>query len=148
MLLTFVTALSFAYPAKAQEINGTPGSPSATIAIPGNQLPPPPVPFGGVIKENATDSTPYWPPRVVPPKGAPNILLIMTDDQGLRHFEHVWRGHPDARDGSDRGGGIALHAVPFHRALLANTGGADHRAQPSFSWLRRGWGIVNRLSGL
>ena len=24
----------------------------------------------------------YWPPRIVPPKGAPNVLLIMTDDQG------------------------------------------------------------------
>jgi arylsulfatase len=40
------------------------------------------MPFGGVIKEAAPDSKPYWPPRVVPPKGAPNILLIMTDDQG------------------------------------------------------------------
>ena len=40
------------------------------------------MPFGGVIKEAATDSKPYWPPRIVPPKGAPNILLIMTDDQG------------------------------------------------------------------
>jgi hypothetical protein len=30
----------------------------------------------------ATDSTPWWPPRFVPPKRAPNILLIMTDDQG------------------------------------------------------------------
>ena len=38
--------------------------------------------FGGVIKETYQDSTPYWPPRVVPPKGAPNVLLIMTDDQG------------------------------------------------------------------
>jgi arylsulfatase len=27
-------------------------------------------------------SKPYWPARVVPPKGAPNILLIMTDDAG------------------------------------------------------------------
>jgi arylsulfatase len=35
-----------------------------------------------VIKESATDSTPWWAPRVVPPKGAPNVLLIMTDDQG------------------------------------------------------------------
>jgi arylsulfatase len=35
-----------------------------------------------VIKESAKDSTPWWPPRIVPPKGAPNILLIMTDDQG------------------------------------------------------------------
>jgi hypothetical protein len=35
-----------------------------------------------VIKESAKDSKPWWPPRVVPPKGAPNVLLIMTDDQG------------------------------------------------------------------
>ena len=29
------------------------------------------------------NSTPYWQPRVVPPKGAPNILLILTDDVGF-----------------------------------------------------------------
>ena len=71
-----------ALPAAAQEINGTPGSPSATEVIEGNQLPPPPLPFGGVIKDDAKDSKPYWPPTVVPRKGAPNVLLIMTDDQG------------------------------------------------------------------
>jgi len=69
-------------PATAQQVTGTPGSPSATTTIPGNQLPPPPPKFGGVIKELATESTPWWPPRVVPPKGAPNVLLIMTDDAG------------------------------------------------------------------
>ncbi|HEV3193467.1 MAG TPA: arylsulfatase, partial [Polyangiaceae bacterium] len=42
----------------------------------------PPPKFGGVIKETAKDSKPWWPPRVVPPKGAPNVLLLMTDDQG------------------------------------------------------------------
>ena len=36
-----------------------------------------------MIKEKASESTPWWPPRVVPPKGAPNVLLIMTDDQGF-----------------------------------------------------------------
>ena len=66
----------------AQQITGVPGSPSATVTLDGKQLPPPPLKFGGVIKESAKDSTPWWPPRVVPPKGAPNILLIMTDDQG------------------------------------------------------------------
>lgn len=69
-------------PTLAQQINGTPGSPSATQTIDGRQLPPKPLPFGGVIKESAKDSKPYWPPSVVPPKGAPNVLLIMTDDQG------------------------------------------------------------------
>src|ERR1700693_1661135 len=66
----------------AQQINGVPASPSSTVTLDGKQLPPPPMPFGGVIKESAKDSTPWWPPRVVPPKGAPNALLIMTDDQG------------------------------------------------------------------
>jgi hypothetical protein len=66
----------------AQQFRGTPGSPSATTTIDGKYLPPPPAPFGGTINLNATDSKPYWPPRVVPPKGAPNVLLIMTDDQG------------------------------------------------------------------
>jgi arylsulfatase len=67
----------------AVEVTGTPGSASATTTIDGKQLPPPPdKAFGGKIERNAIDSTPYWPPRVVPPKDAPNILLIMTDDAG------------------------------------------------------------------
>ncbi len=66
----------------AQVVTGTLGQPSATTTIKGNQIPAPPPPFGGVIKEDAKDSTSWWPPRVVPPKGAPNVLLIMTDDQG------------------------------------------------------------------
>jgi arylsulfatase len=58
------------------------GSPAATRTIDGKQLPAPDVPFGGVIKETAQDSKPFWQPRVVPPKEAPNVLLIMTDDSG------------------------------------------------------------------
>ena len=52
----------------AQQTTGTPGSPSATTTIDGKQLPPEPPKFEGVIKEDATDSKPYWPPSVVPPK--------------------------------------------------------------------------------
>ena len=81
-LLTVAAGMFIALPAPAQQITGTPGDPSATMTIDGKQIPPPPMPFGGVIKEYATDSKPFWPSRVVPPKGAPNILLIMTDDQG------------------------------------------------------------------
>jgi arylsulfatase A-like enzyme len=69
--------------AKAQiQTTGTPGSPGATTTIDGKQLPPPDPTFGGVIKDSAVDSKPFWPPTIVPPKGAPNVLLIMTDDQG------------------------------------------------------------------
>jgi hypothetical protein len=68
--------------AYAQQTTGTPGSPSATTTIDGKYLPPPPPKFGGEINLEAAKSKPYWPPQVVPPQGAPNILLIMTDDQG------------------------------------------------------------------
>jgi arylsulfatase len=63
-------------------IEGVPGSPDARIVIDGRQLPPPPVPFGGKIGDTSAQSKPYWPPRVTPPQGAPNVLLIMTDDAG------------------------------------------------------------------
>jgi arylsulfatase A-like enzyme len=67
----------------AGQIYGVPGSPSATMAIDGKQLPAPDPKFGGVIKDGALQSKPWWAPRIVPPKGAPNVLLIITDDAGF-----------------------------------------------------------------
>jgi arylsulfatase len=69
--------------AAAQQVTGTLGSPSATTTVPNTQLPPPDPRFGGVIKDGALQSKPWWAPRVVPPKGAPNVLLIITDDAGF-----------------------------------------------------------------
>jgi hypothetical protein len=46
-------------PAFGQEVSGVLGLPSATTTIPGNQIPAPAPKFGGVIKENATDSKPW-----------------------------------------------------------------------------------------
>jgi hypothetical protein len=67
--------------ADQQRTNPAPGSPSGTTTIDGKYLPNPAPKFGGVINLNAKDSKPYWPPRTVPPKGAPNVVLIMTDDK-------------------------------------------------------------------
>ena len=61
----------------------TVGSPSGTITIDGAQLPAPPMVFGGTIKDDALQSTPWWSPRIVPPQDAPNVLLIITDDAGF-----------------------------------------------------------------
>ena len=69
-------------PAMAQQTTGIPGSPSATTTIDGRYLPPPAQPFQGQIELNALQSRPAWPARVVPPKGAPNVLLILLDDAG------------------------------------------------------------------
>jgi len=73
----------FALPASGQQSTATPGSPGATTSINGKQLPAPDPKFGGVIKEGALQSKPWWAPRIVPPKGAPNVLLIITDDSGF-----------------------------------------------------------------
>src|SRR5262249_26787115 len=81
--VSIASALLVALPATAQQITGTPGSASATTTISGKQLPPPDPKFGGVIKEGALQSKYWWAPRVVPPKGAPNVLLIITDDAGF-----------------------------------------------------------------
>ncbi len=84
LALTFalLTGTALTSVASAQETTGVPGSPDATTTIDGNYLPPPAPRFGGEIGLDAKDSKPYWPPQIVPPKGAPNILLIMTDDAG------------------------------------------------------------------
>ena len=89
----FLTALAVR---AQQQTTGTPGSPSATTTIDGKYLPAPPPPFGGSIELNALQSKPAWPARIVPPKSAPNILLIMTDDVGFGEAKHIrWR-HPNA----------------------------------------------------
>ena len=80
--LVFVTLFGGGNAISAQQVTGTLGQADATTTINGKQIPPPPPKFGGVITETYKTSTPWWPPRVVPPKGAPNVLLIMTDDQG------------------------------------------------------------------
>ncbi len=132
----------------AQQSDAPAGSPAATRAIDGLQLPAPGVPFGGKIKRNALQSTPFWQPRIAPPEGAPNVLLIITDDVGFGAPSTFGGVIPTpaldriARDGP------ALHQHAFDRALLAHAGRADHRAQPPFGGLRRDRGTGDRLSGL
>ena len=134
--------------APAQVVTGTLGQADATTTINGKQIPPPPPKFGGVIKETAKDSTPWWPPRVVPPKSAPNVLLIMTDDQGYGVPGTFGGVIPTPAPGSHRQVGTALHSVPLHCALLADAGGLDHRPQSPLGRLRRDRRIVHRLPGL
>jgi arylsulfatase len=98
-VLAAAAVLIAALPALGQQTTGTPGAPDATTSIDGKQIPPPPGKFGGVIKETAKDSKPYWPPTVVPPKGAPNVLLIMTDDQGYGVTGTFGGSHPDSSHG-------------------------------------------------
>ena len=102
----------------AQQITGEPGSPEATTTLDGRYIPNPPAGFGGVINLDATDSKPYWPPTVVPPKGAPNVLLILTDDVGF--------GAPSTFGGliptpnMDRIANAGLRFTQFHSTALCS----------------------------
>jgi arylsulfatase A-like enzyme len=128
--------------AKSPQESGAPGSPSATTTISGKDLPPPPGKFGGVIKESAKDSMPYWPPRVVPPKGAPNVLLIMTDDQGYGVSGTF--GGVIPTPALDRIAKAGLRYTQFHSTALCSptraaliTGRNHHSA---------GFGVISELS--
>src|SRR6266481_621246 len=102
----------------AQQTTGTPGSPSATTTIDGKYLPPPPAPFGGTINLDAKDSKSYWPPTVVPPKGAPNVLLIMTDDQGYGMTSAF--GGVIPTPSMDRIANAGLRYTQFHSTALCS----------------------------
>src|SRR6185369_16196 len=57
----------------------SPSAPMAGSVI----LPAPEPPFGGVISRKASESKSDFPRAVTAPKGAPNVLLILTDDTGF-----------------------------------------------------------------
>ena len=143
VLILISAAMSLvAFSASAQQVTGVPGSPSATTTIDGKQIPPPPPKFGGVIKETAAESKPWWPPRVVPPKGAPNILLIMTDDQGYGVSSTF--GGVVPTPALDRVAKAGLRYTQFHSTALCSptraaliTGRNHHSV---------GYGVIGELS--
>ena len=142
LALLIAAGLFGSTPVSAQQITGIPGSPNATVTLDGKQLPPPPMPFGGVIKESAKDSTPWWPPRVVPPKGAPNVLLIMTDDQGYGVSGTF--GGVIPTPAMDRIANAGLRYTEFHSTALCSptraaiiTGRNHHSV---------GYGVIGELS--
>jgi arylsulfatase len=99
-------------------VSGAPGEPNAAVAVDSKTLPSAPARFGGTIAHNASQSKPWWPPRVAPPKGAPNVLLIMTDDVGF--------GAPSTFGGTiptptlDRIARAGLRYTAFHSTALCS----------------------------
>jgi arylsulfatase A-like enzyme len=95
-----------------------------------------------VIKEGALQSKPWWAPRIVPPKHAPNVLLIITDDAGFGVSQHLRRRHPHADHGPDRKNGLRYNNIhstalcsPTRAALI--TGRNHHSA---------GFGVISEQS--
>ena len=58
-------------------------------------LPKPEPPFRGKMGRTLKDSTPDFPKGVEAPAGAPNVLLILTDDVGFGATSTFWRADQD-----------------------------------------------------
>jgi arylsulfatase A-like enzyme len=81
-------------------------------------LPVPQPQFGGVIGRKASESTPDFPKAVTAPKGAPNVLLIMTDDTGFGAASTF--GGPIATPTLDRLAKSGLRYNEFHTTALCS----------------------------
>jgi len=57
--------------------------PPKDAAVDRTVLPPPEQPFAGKIGRTTKDSVKDFPKAIEAPKGAPNILVIITDDVGF-----------------------------------------------------------------
>ena len=81
-------------------------------------LPAPEPQFGGVIGRTAKESTPDFPQAVTAPKGAPNVLLIMTDDTGFGAASTF--GGPIPTPALDRVAQRGLRYNQFHTTALCS----------------------------
>ena len=106
-------------------------------------LPIPDRPAPGLTTYDAKDPETTFPPiePLQPPDGAPNVLVVLLDDVGLRRVERVRRAvpHADRRAAGRRW--PALQPLPHHGAVRADAAGAADRPQPP---LGRAWAASPR----
>lgn len=88
------------------------------LAMAQEVLPRPAQPFDGHIGRTARDSTPDFPKEIKAPKGAPNILLIMTDDVGFGASSTF--GGPVPTPAMDRLAKAGLRYTHFHTTALCS----------------------------
>jgi arylsulfatase A-like enzyme len=106
----FMGCVGLSTPAAAQDTR----PPAGGSAI----LPAPEPQFGGVIGRTAKESTPDFPKAVTAPKGAPNVLLIMTDDTGFGAASTF--GGPIPTPSLDRVAQRGLRYNQFHTTALCS----------------------------
>ena len=86
-------------------------------------LPAPPQPFAGKIGETYADSVPAFRKPVSAPKGAPNVLLILTDDVGFGAASTF--GGPVPTPNLDRLAARGLVYNRFHTTAMCSPTRAD-----------------------
>jgi arylsulfatase A-like enzyme len=99
--LSLLLGTAIALPAGAQEV-----------------LPRPQQPFKGKIGRTAKESTPDFPKSITAPKGAPNVLLILTDDVGFGASSTF--GGPIPTPTFDQLAKVGLRYNTFHTTALCS----------------------------
>ena len=109
-----------------------------------------PKPFNGVINLDVRDSVADWDAFTAtrPPEGAPNVLVVLYDDTGLRRLVAVRRPDRDADDGPAGGQRADVLAVAHDGAVLADALDVPDRPQPPLERLRVDLRVRERLPRL
>jgi arylsulfatase A-like enzyme len=102
---------AFAEQSPTPDQSAPPAGGSAVLPVPQPQ-------FGGNIGRKASESTPDFPKAVTAPKGAPNVLLIMTDDTGFGAASTF--GGPIPTPALDRLAKSGLRYNEFHTTALCS----------------------------
>lgn len=135
--VSVVIITTFALPARAQDV-----------------LPRPEQSFKGHIGRTVGDSTKDFPQEIKAPKGAPNILLILTDDVGFGASSTF--GGPVPTPTMDRLANEGLRYTQFHTTALCSptraallTGRNHHTAATGAGGvqLQNANGVILQLSG-
>ena len=98
-------------------------------------LPIPDQPCTGLVTYDAKDPDTKYPAiePLRPPKGAPNILIVILIDDAGFGASSAFGGPCQTPNAETAGGGRPeVQPLPHHRALLAHAPGAADRAQPPF----------------
>ena len=116
---------------------------SADGRPPPHALPIPDRKHVGLVTYDAKDPDTSFPPiePLLPPAGAPNVLIVLHRRRRLRRVERVRRSVPDADAERLAANGLQVHALPHDGAVLADAGRAAVGPQPPH---RRAWAASPR----
>ncbi len=113
LLVLVPMALSFGCRQGQQE-----GQKPASADFDRSVLPILPRPFAGAVDTNASQSKPDFPVEVEAPKGAPNVLIILTDDVGWGASSTY--GGPISTPTFDKLAARGLRYTQFHTTALSS----------------------------
>jgi len=101
-----------------QQQQKTGSTASASVEFDRTVLPILPHPFAGTVDTNASQSKSDFPVEVAAPKGAPNVLVILTDDVGYGASSTF--GGPVATPTFDKLAAEGLRYTEFHTTALCS----------------------------